>query len=486
MYPWQNKKEKRTFPYLFFLFLIAILSFFILMTLYFFPKKGVEISDNLTLTLPEIETFSDADFSDAEIFDLSLLDTLSYTPSYPVLSSIGRSDIKDQVYALPPTAIEHNSLSEKENLQHFFTALQKNKLTRILYFGDSQIEGDRITHGLRNKLREYFQDKGHGIGMFPLNPNIPVHPNIKISLSSGWKISPPVFNLPDREAHIACGTYLATTSVSLKQDESHYFKITTRDLKKYRPFSYQTFYLQCRNTVGTTRITLQSDDIPITKINLQPSDKIRYIKFKVPLSIKNSYQFDVSGQGVFEVLGIGIEDDSKIMVDNIPLRSNDGLDFTKVDAQSFIQAVEQLQPALIIYQFGLNFLVREDMLSFYAEQLNRQLAFLKKSFPAADILVVGVNDYAARKHGMLRTSDNIDAFRYIQRQQALNNGCAYWDLYLAMGAKKSAIYWSTAYPPLMTKDYCHFTADGIEIVEDLLFNALIQDYIDWTNVKNKQ
>ena len=40
----------------------------------------------------------------------------------------------------------------RENLSRFFQKLKSGKTTRIMHYGDSQLEGDRITANFRNKL----------------------------------------------------------------------------------------------------------------------------------------------------------------------------------------------------------------------------------------------------------------------------------------------------------------------------------------------
>ena len=54
----------------------------------------------------------------------------------------------------------------RQNLSRFFQHLDSAKITRIMHYGDSQLEGDRITSFLRNKLQMKFG--GTGLGLRPV------------------------------------------------------------------------------------------------------------------------------------------------------------------------------------------------------------------------------------------------------------------------------------------------------------------------------
>lgn len=473
---WNSKSRPPQRPYTLFLLILTLLCFLILLTLSIFPSTGLRLGNQMTLQLPSLAKFFGIS-EEAEVLDLSDIEELDYVPSHSLLLNNGK-DLREQIYSLPLVEIEH-STGEGKNLSQFFETLRLKQKVRILYFGDSQIERDRITFGLRNKLRQYFEQPGQSIGLFPLNPKLAIHPNIKISLSSEWETTSPIVKLSDDEARQIYGVCLALTSTILHPTNARSVTLTTRNYKIMRPFAYDAILLQCRNTEGKTTITLRQGKKVIQTITMNPAKHMQLLKFSVPHSMKSSYQFEFLGEGILEISAVSLEDKSKIMVDNIALRSNDGLDFSRVSQRLFAQSLLQINPSLIIYQFGLNYIAREDTLERYQQKMAKQLSFLRKALPKVDILVVGINDYANFSHGSYITPEHIDRYRYIQRKTALQNHCAYWDLYTAMGAKKSALYWAKARPALLTKDYCHFTPTGIEVIEELLFNAIIQDYIRW-------
>ena len=58
---------------------------------------------------------------------------------------------------------------DKKTFMNILKNESKTKVVRILHYGDSQLEGDRITDYFRNKMQRRFGGKGPGI----LLPNEP-------------------------------------------------------------------------------------------------------------------------------------------------------------------------------------------------------------------------------------------------------------------------------------------------------------------------
>ena len=70
-------------------------------------------------------------------------------------------------------------------------------------------------------------------------------------------------------------------------------------------------------------------------------------------------------------------------------------------------------------------------------------------------------------------------------QAAFDNGCAFWDLYNAMGGENSMVAWVQNDPPLAAKDFTHFSSRGAGFVGEMLYNAIISKYIDWKKTQHE-
>jgi hypothetical protein len=78
--------------------------------------------------------------------------------------------------------------------------------------------------------------------------------------------------------------------------------------------------------------------------------------------------------------------------------------------------------------------------------------------------------YRGRRLPFPHLDDVID----IQRQVALENGCAFWDWRSRMGGPGSVREWVQA--GLSQGDYVHFTGAGYRLVGDMLIEELLEQY----------
>ena len=70
--------------------------------------------------------------------------------------------------------------------------------------------------------------------------------------------------------------------------------------------------------------------------------------------------------------------------------------------------------------------------------------------------------------------DKIDMIVEAQRQAAVANGCAFWDLRAKMGGKGSMRKWVAA--GMAQLDYVHFTGPGYRMIGDAVFRDLMSQY----------
>src|SRR5690606_36184973 len=109
------------------------------------------------------------------------------------------SEVKEKISQIDATIIQQKldslaayrkklQVTDKSRpaLHRFFEALEKaqKKKVRIMHYGDSQIEADRITSYIRNELQTKFG--GVGVGLFPV-VDIAPKMSVNISYSENWK-----------------------------------------------------------------------------------------------------------------------------------------------------------------------------------------------------------------------------------------------------------------------------------------------------------
>ncbi|VAW29541.1 hypothetical protein MNBD_BACTEROID06-697, partial [hydrothermal vent metagenome] len=144
---------------LLFLMLVGLLA---LIAMWAFPKNGIKLSDSITLEYESLEEFfgvSDtAKITSVEdsLFNIVGIDTVALRDSLDRIAKIRWKLV---------SGIQHPD-SLINSLQKFYKSLIKLKAkggkVRILHYGDSQIEGDRMTRYIRNELQKEYGGTGPG------------------------------------------------------------------------------------------------------------------------------------------------------------------------------------------------------------------------------------------------------------------------------------------------------------------------------------
>lgn len=374
-------------------------------------------------------------------------------------------------------------------LYPFFKALKSlddgNSLIRILHYGDSQIEGDRVTSFLRNELQKRFG--GLGNGLFFVKEMIHNNVSIQLLLSKNWityglrgvRQMPKSFNrygvmmtfarFNDFSDYVNHPGALYEASMHIKKQPfsyalSKHFKV----FKIYYGYNKKPFLVQMINA----GIPLEAEIIP-------PTDNIQILEWHFDMT-PDEFSVFFQGEDSPNVYAVAMDNVSGIAVDNIPLCGSSGLEFARNDPVFFADMYNTLNVKLVILQIGVNVVPRVlSDYSFYENQLVKQLLFLKNIHPDLSILLVGVSDMSRKVGERYESYPNIEKIREAQRRAAFRTGCAFWDTYAAMGGKNSMQKWVFSTPPLAQKDFVHFTYAGSKYIAEMIAKAIINDYNDY-------
>jgi lysophospholipase L1-like esterase len=175
------------------------------------------------------------------------------------------------------------------------------------------------------------------------------------------------------------------------------------------------------------------------------------------------------------IYGISFESYRGLQVDNIAMRGGSGLIFTKMNREQQLRMMEYLAPGLLILQYGGNVVpyINADR---YGRKFRQELAFLKDLCPGVPIVLIGPSDMSLKEKGEFVTYPGVEPVRNALRRAAMGSGVAFWDLYEAMGGRNSMPSFVHAEPPLASTDYVHFTALGVNLVAEMFYNALMEEY----------
>lgn len=377
-------------------------------------------------------------------------------------------------------------------LDKFFGALAelsyKPQLVRIVHYGDSQIEGDRISDYMRMRLQKRFG--GCGVGIVPFLELQASRSTLATEATNNWfKYSVYGHNKANKTGHygILAAAY-RFSPLELKDSLAETEK-TWRATSYFRPTHYSNEFSSATEIQNIKLIYSSPFSKVIARIRVEGQER----DTTLDLVLRQEQQATVAEQAISgrfqqlsvslesgkgsEFFGLALDCNQGIALDNVAMRGSSGIEFSKMNAQWLRRQYELLNVKLIILQFGVNVVpnVLEDY-TFYEQMLYNQLRFLKSVAPQADILVVSLSDMARRSGVGYASYPNVPRIRDAQRRAAFRAGCAFWDLYQAMGGEGSIVSWVHNKPPLATKDYTHFTPRGARLVGEMLYNALMKEY----------
>lgn len=415
---------------------------------------------------------------------------------------------------LPPDTLKVNKELRiqypKKNpkvLYSFFKAiadLEKNdELIRVIHFGDSQLEGDRITAFLREKFQETFG--GCGVGIAHVVDKLNSKLSIGQKADNAWQ-KYGILNINKREQGNSyfgiLGAYYkfwVNPNTSYHHTQTHnYAQLASYTNTKKRKkllwtkagFSYiksqyaspiqqkvENLKILYRNPKGPFEIQIQELGQPLFKKEIETNEEFDFLEYPLEGDFQQVQISIGTGKASPEVYGVALDCNKGITFDNVALRGSSGIEFTRINKEHLKNQIKKMNVKCIILQFGVNVTSNpvKDY-TFYEKMYYEQLKFLKSLAPNLSVLVISVSDRSRNVGGSYVSYPNIEKIRNAQRNAAFKAGCAFWDLYEAMGGKDSMASWVFNKPPLATKDFIHFTAKGADLVSEMLYKALLAEY----------
>ena len=369
-------------------------------------------------------------------------------------------------------------------LKMFLDSLRFSKgQIRIMYYGDSQIEGDRITSYLRQVLRK--EHGGTGPGLFlPLMP-VMYTKTIWLRSSSNWVrynyLSYKNGDIPHRNLgpFMTLCRYLPDGTTSLVPEKA-FVKIRPSIMADSASSCYDILRVFYGNTPDTVKIKVNEDGKEVFSDTLKRGGGFNEIKCQLKGAKEILIEFE--GKGSPDIYGMSIESVNGVVVDNIPQRGSAGLEFTMVDRDNLKAAFNMLSPDLFILQYGLNIVknVKDDY-SYYRKGLIKQLSLLKKISPSTPILVISLTDMALNEGDSIISYPNIPLIIEAQQLASGESGVAFWNSYFAMGGHASIVRWAGEKPPLAQKDFVHLTYSGADTLSKFMVNTLFSSSVIDTN-----
>ena len=476
---------------------LVLLNLILGCVVYLFPSDGILVNDEFSLSfisleellnqkeikvvdLEEVLEGVDTDHDDTTKIQVAKVET---TQELAPLKSPQRKAFS-KWFTLPdsnPGIISSLLVRIKEE--------SKNKVVRILHYGDSQLEGDRITNYLRNRLQKKFGGCGPGI-LLPLEPTASSRGNFRVSHSNDF-IKHSIYTKSDYNDSFGIGGAAFTikhTTPTITLADTVGDSSKTQIEKLNFAFFDKSFLNIKKMYMGYSRSRkfskaklLFSNNSPF-QVKLSDNDSIQYHTIP-PSSLfgtkewrvnsSNNIKLSFSSENHPVIYGLALDGDTGVAVDNFPMRGSSGTGFSKINRKMYATQLSEMNVVAIILQFGVNIIpdVRDNY-NYYKRWLSQQLKSIHLANPDVAIIVIGPSDMSRNQEGEMVSYENIPLIRDAMKSAAIENNCCFWDLYEAMGGENSMTAWVK--DDLAQKDYTHFTYKGAKFVSEMLYKSIIE------------
>jgi lysophospholipase L1-like esterase len=359
---------------------------------------------------------------------------------------------------------------------------------RIFHYGDSQIEGDRITAYLRNRLQGIYGGSGPG---FITVKQVYEQISARVAPSENWVRYASFDPGQERLKHNKYGTYLSLSRFSPVLDslpaqaaldslplQQATIAVSASTLYYKRMQKFSTIGLHYGNSLVPVAVKVEENGTIILQDSLVADGRYHYLPIRLtqpPTDIRITFTGKISP----DVYGLTLDGDGGIQIDNIAMRGSSGTVFTRLDAVNYAAMARVLKPRLVLMQYGGNtvpYLRDSTGVDNYVSYMKQHINWVKARTNNAQVLYIGPADMVTMVNGQMTTYDLLPYLNKRLAETCLDADVAYWDMFEAMGGKGAMPIWVEQ--GLAGNDYTHFTPKGSKIISELFFVALYLDLIN--------
>lgn len=418
------------------------------------------LSDVVEINTPEYEEAIEDVIEDAPLdpcleedlaieIDTSEVDTLSLP-----------TEVDKPLIAVQPSRVGEDVIIEDytesaQGLMNFRNAINSGSLASVAMVGDSYIEGDIFAQDLRDMLQQAYG--GNGVGYVNMYSEFPgFRRSVKQGGGKGWKEYRANAKFDSKHMGITQHYYkLNSTTESTYQG--------TSSLGHTKSWNKSTFLFSTPTDVQVTLTT--SNDTVTFDVTGSPDPQALVLRGNTSVFKVKTSSPSVIGYGVW------ISDSTGISLDGMSSRGFSGVTLGAVNSDFTSKTRKFVDYKLIILEFGINAMsAKQTNYTGYSEKMVKVIEHLKRCYPNADILVLGIGDRGSKQgsavHSMAAASHMIEA----QRQAARKAHCLFWDTREAMGGDDAIVTWVKN--GWANKDYIHLNHKGGKQLAELLYKAI--------------
>lgn len=372
-------------------------------------------------------------------------------------------------------------------LKNLFNRLEnptQNGPLHIFHFGDSQIEGDRITR----TLRSVWQKRWGGYGIGYLSPLPLVAPlSFTLNASPGWVRHARFGRRDTTIKHERFGILASFASHETENDSGDipWIRLQTTRSANDRERQIHSLQILFGKTESNTSLSCYVDTGFIGTYSI-PADSITS-ELTIPITQTNAsiafHSIELKfNESVPEIDAIGIFPDTGLVFHNVAMRGSSGTLFRQLDRNQFSNQIQSHEMGMVILQFGGNavpYISDELAVQRYASWFSSQIKLFQSLIPNVAIIVIGPSDMAVKQGQNMVTYPMLIPVRNALLQATIEQNALYWDVFKVMGGEGSMAAWANAETKLASSDHVHFTRKGAEKIASLLAQSLDSEWVAW-------
>lgn len=342
---------------------------------------------------------------------------------------------------------------------------------RISVYSDSINGWDGVTSYLRHHLQERFGDGGRGWIHVAPGWTYQHHRDVRWNRSEGWRTE--VVNRGRGPGgRYGFGGVLAS-------DGSRHCRVTfetTEDHPAGGAISRFRLFYQAFPRGGAIGVSVDGGEREIVSARApQMEDRVHQIDVADGF---HSFELSVEERNL-RLYGVVMEREGPgVVVDSIALIGARVARLLRFDQSHWQRQIELREPDLLVFWLGANNATSRGWTrDAFIRDYGQAIANARAARRSASCLVVSITDIGQRGTG--RTLDRVPRVIEAQREVAREQGCAFFDLFSAMGGRGTMRRWYDMSPRRGQPDFRHLTLPGAERIGQLIHESLIHGYEEY-------
>ena len=363
-----------------------------------------------------------------------------------------------------------------ESMVHFYERLasvareEEGAVARISLYSDSVNGTDLVTSALRRAMQKRFGDGGRGFLPIAKGWHTQYQRDVVWNDHKMW--STDVVNRGN-----APGNRYGLAGVLARNRSRHAksFFATVEDAQSGSAVARYRLFYQAWPRGGAVQLSIDDrEPVVIETASETVDDRV----FEISVEDGPHELMVRVAEGHLRLYGVAMEREGPgVVVDSLMLIGARARRLALFDGDHFGKQIALRESDLVVFWMGGNdaessYFDREGFVRDYSAGI----AHARAERPEASCLVASVMDMGQRPSG--RTRRRVPGLVELERQLAHDQGCAFFDLFEAMGGAGTARRWFRSRPRMISGDYQHVTPPGAHEIGQLYYQTLLRGFAE--------